>query len=500
VIFQRRIHSLAGADTPTACFDFDSPSASAAAANALGPATIPPRHTPQPDPHPSPYSMPPSVAVHALSDSFSEVWPRLVRAVGAEVAAPDDPASADGARPVAVIVAAAGCESDALPVLEALRRDGGPPAAVVGAESDYALVRGLLRAGAAEYFAFPAEVGGLRTWLADRVADAADAARRDAREEARHGAFGRLVGASRPLREVLASAEMMSGSGSSTVLILGETGTGKDVLAQAIHERSPRAAGRFVEVNCAALPANLLEAELFGYEKGAFTDARSAKMGLVETAEGGTLFLDEIGDLPVELQGKLLRVLETKRTRRLGGLRDVQVDVRVIAATHVDLAQRVRERRFREDLFYRLDVLSLTLPPLRERDGDVELLANHFAEEFGRTYGVPVQPLSAEVRAAMREYAWPGNVRQLRNAVERAVILGRGAITVENLRIGGGGPPSTTPGVLPFPATLEAIQAAAAQAAVAACVGNKSRAADLLGISRKGLYALLRSGGAEEAS
>jgi DNA-binding NtrC family response regulator len=438
-----------------------------------------------------------AVAVHALSDSFCEVWPRLIRSTGAECVSAEEGVP-EGARPVAVLVAAAGREMDAVPLLEALRRDGGPPAAVVGAEGDYALVRGLLRAGAAEYFAFPAEVGGLRTWLADRVADAADAAQREAREEARQGAFGRLVGGSRPLREVLASAQMMSGSGSSTVLILGETGTGKDVLAQAIHERSPRAAGRFVEVNCAALPANLLEAELFGYEKGAFTDARSAKMGLVETAEGGTLFLDEIGDLPVELQGKLLRVLETKRTRRLGGLRDVQVDVRVIAATHVDLAQRVRERRFREDLFYRLDVLSLTLPPLRERDGDVELLADHFTEEFGRAYGVAVQPLSADVRTAIREYAWPGNVRQLRNAVERAVILGRGEISREHLRLGGEGAPAASAGVLPFPARLDQIQTAAAHAALTACAGNKSRAADMLGISRKGLYALLRSGTREE--
>jgi DNA-binding NtrC family response regulator len=438
-----------------------------------------------------------SVAVHALSDSFCEVWPRLIRSTGAEFVAVEDGVPGD-ARPLAVLVAAAGREMDAVPLLEALRRDGGPPAAVVGAEGDYALVRRLLRAGADEYFVFPAEVGELRIWLADRVSGALDAAQREAREEARQGAFGRLVGSSQTLREVLASAEMMSGSGSSTVLILGETGTGKDVLAQAIHERSPRAAGRFVEVNCAALPANLLEAELFGYEKGAFTDARSAKMGLVETAEGGTLFLDEIGDLPVELQGKLLRVLETKRTRRLGGLRDVQVDVRVIAATHVDLAQRVRERRFREDLFYRLDVLSLTLPPLRERDGDVELLADHFAEEFGRAYGVAVQPLSAEVRAALREYPWPGNVRQLRNAVERAVILGRGEITREHLRLAGeGGAPAASAGVLPFPARLDQIQTAAAHAALTACAGKKSRAADMLGISRKGLYALLRNGAAE---
>jgi DNA-binding NtrC family response regulator len=437
-----------------------------------------------------------SVAVHALSESFSEVWPRLIRSTGAEFVSMEDGAPGD-ARPLAVLVAAAGCEVDALPLLEALRRDGGPPAAVVGAEGDYALVRRLLRAGAAEYFVLPAEVGELRTWLVDRVSGALQAEQRQAREEARHAAFARLVGASRPLRDVLSAAEVMSGSGTSTVLILGETGTGKDVLAQAIHERSPRAAGRFVEVNCAALPANLLEAELFGYEKGAFTDARSAKMGLVEAAEGGTLFLDEIGDLPVELQGKLLRVLETRRTRRLGGLRDVQVDVRVIAATHVDLGQRVHERRFREDLFYRLDVLSLTLPPLRERNGDVELLADHFAEEFGRAYGVTVQPLSPEVRTAMRDYAWPGNVRQLRNAVERAVILGRGEITHEHLRIGGGAPAANA-GVLPFPARLDQIQTAAAQAALTACAGNKSRAADMLGISRKGLYALLRAGAGEE--
>lgn len=441
--------------------------------------------------------MPHAVAVVAVSDSFGEVWPRLIAALGAECVTLDSAGGLGGVpAPAAAVVCGAGRETAALDAVRGVR-SAGVPVCLVGTEGSHVLARQARAAGGDDYFVFPAEVGELRAWLQGQLSRATLRGLGEARELARPAAFGRLLGESRGLRQVLRSAELLSDSGSSTILITGETGTGKDMLAQAVHERSPRAAARFVEINCAALPTHLLEAELFGYEKGAFTDARSAKPGLVEAAEGGTLFLDEIGDLPLELQGKLLRLLETRRSRRLGALREVQVDTRVIAATHVELAQRVRDGRFREDLFYRLDVLALTLPPLREREADAVLLAEHFGREFGRTYGVEVPPLSPAVRAAVQAYPWPGNVRQLRNAVERAVILGRGEITLEHLRLHGTNRPVEA-SLLPFPATLDQIQAAAAQAAVAACAGNKSRAADLLGISRKGLYGLLRAGSAGE--
>ena len=436
--------------------------------------------------------MAPAIAVVPVSDSFSDILPRLIAAAGADCVSAFQPGDIQDGSAAAVLVCAAGREADALSVVKALREGEQHLVGVVGTETDHAIARQLRRAGADDYFVFPAEVGELRAWLQEVIAASARRVATRSAGEARANGFSRLIGSSRPLRTVLDCAAILSGSGSSTVLITGETGTGKDVLAQALHEASPRAGARFVEVNCAALPANLLEAELFGYEKGAFTDARSAKVGLVEAADGGTLFLDEIGDLPLELQGKLLRFLETKRTRRLGAVREIKVDTRVVAATHVDLEQRVRDRRFREDLFYRLDVLTLTLPPLRDREGDALLLAEHFAREFGETYGLTIHPLAPEVRSAIQTAAWPGNVRQLRNAVERAVILGRGEISVQNLRLGRT-PAFTSASVLPFPATMDSIQAAAAHAAVAACAGNKSRAADLLGISRKGLYALLRT-------
>ncbi|HEX6373308.1 MAG TPA: sigma 54-interacting transcriptional regulator [Longimicrobium sp.] len=433
-----------------------------------------------------------TVAVVPVSEAFSDLLPRLIGSAGADHVSVTTPGElADLPAVCAVLVCAGGREAEALGRVRELRQSTDRAIAVVGVDTEHATARRMRRVGADDYFVLPPELSELRDWVREQVSRAAQPA--GAGDEGAGGpGMSRLIGASPALREVLDAARVMSGAGSSTVLITGETGTGKDVLAQAIHECSPRAGGRFVEVNCAALPAHLLEAELFGYEKGAFTDARAAKAGLVEVAEGGTLFLDEIGDLPMALQGKLLRFLESRRARRLGALREVPVNARVIAATHVDLAERVREGRFREDLFYRLDVLTLTLPPLRDREGDVLLLAGHFLREFAQAYGFPVRPLAPEVRAAVQGYAWPGNVRQLRNSIERGVILGQGVVTVENLRLGSA-PGATNAGVIPFPATMEVIQASAAHAAVVACAGNKSRAADLLGISRKGLYALLRT-------
>lgn len=429
-----------------------------------------------------------------LSDSFGELWPRLAASagVGLEVVAEHAPQAA-GEAVCGRLVAAGGAEEAAVSYLARSARDTPHPVVVVGAETHHRLATATVRAGADDYFALPGDLAPLHAWIEEHAERCARAARAQqlARDERAEFSFDQIIGRSDRLREALDRAARVIPQGSATVLIRGETGTGKDLLAQAIHYHGPRAAQPFVEVNCAALPPNLLEAELFGYERGAFTDARVAKAGLFETAHRGTLFLDEIGDLAPELQGKLLRVLEKKRVRRLGSVRDSDVDVRIIAASHVDLAAQVRERRFREDLFYRLNVIPLLLPALRERGDDVFLLAEHFAEHFAREYGVPRPVLTPAVRRALATHAWPGNVRELRNSMERATLLGGGTLRDDDLFPGGisGVPPAA--GQLPFPATLDEIQRAAAHAMLHACGGNKSRAAERLGVSRKGLYTLL---------
>ncbi len=232
-----------------------------------------------------------------------------------------------------------------------------------------------------------------------------------------------MLGDSPAFRKVLDMVPRVAASPSATVLIKGETGTGKELLAHAIHKHSTRSKEPFLEINCSAMPTTLLESELFGYEKGAFTDARQRKIGLIEKASGGTFFLDEIGDMELELQAKLLRVLEQKAIRRLGGTANMEVDIRFIAATHRDLEKMIKEGRFREDLYYRLNVLTLELPPLRERKEDAILLAEHFISEFNLEYRKQIQGLTDGAREAMRNYHWPGNIRELRNALERAVLV-----------------------------------------------------------------------------
>ena len=236
-----------------------------------------------------------------------------------------------------------------------------------------------------------------------------------------------LVGSSPSFRAVLANIDIVAPV-DSAVLIQGETGTGKEVVARAIHEASPRRANRFVALNCAAIPSTLLESELFGYEKGAFTGAVSQSMGRFQVADRGTLFLDEIGDLPLELQPKLLRALQEKQVERLGGRQTVQVDVRIIAATNQDLGQMVRERRFRADLFYRLNVIPMMLPPLRERRDDIPLLAEHFVQKFARQQGKTIEAIPADVMAALEYHNWPGNIRELQNVIERGVVMTAGNV------------------------------------------------------------------------
>ncbi len=238
--------------------------------------------------------------------------------------------------------------------------------------------------------------------------------------------LGAVIGESPAIRQARVMLQKVARSPGSTILLGGESGTGKDLAAQVIHHASDRASKPFVNITCSALQETLLESELFGHEKGAFTDAKTQKKGLLEAAQGGTVFLDEIGEMSQGLQAKLLRFLESKTFKRVGGNQDIRVDVRVIAATHRDLEAEVRAGRFREDLFYRLRVLPVVLPPMRERPGDVPRLVRHFTERFAREFHKPVCGVTREALAMLESYPWPGNVRELKNAVERAVLLADG--------------------------------------------------------------------------
>ncbi len=435
----------------------------------------------------------------ALSESFRASLGELVRELGGEweVCAPD----AVPAEAAAVLVLAGGAEQVAVDRLAEVT--GAAPRYVAGALADHRVAAAAVRAGAQDYFALPEDMEPLRRALerAARSAAGRAAAGKFAAEERQGTGFDAIVGRSPALRAALDQAARVARHRDVTVLLGGETGTGKELLARAIHYHSPRATEPFVEVNCAAIPENLLESELFGHEKGAFTGAIAAKPGLFELAHGGTLFLDELGSLPLELQAKLLRALEARTIRRVGGQATKAVDVRVLAATHVDLKGAVARGEFREDLYYRLHVVAITLPPLRDREGDVELLAQTFAERLARAYGLPVPALGPAVRQALRGHRWPGNVRELRNAIERALVLSPpGELRADELFAG----PVTVPapavaplepagpgGGLPFPADLDTVIRAAVKAMLDLTGGNKSEAARRLGISRPRLQRLL---------
>ncbi len=250
-----------------------------------------------------------------------------------------------------------------------------------------------------------------------------------AQQHERFGVQG-IIGESAQMQSVIQRIKRIIGRRWVTVLVRGETGTGKEVIARAIHYGSSETAPNapFVEVNCTAIPENLLEAELFGYEKGAFTDAKFSKKGLFEVAEGGTLFLDEIGDMSLVLQAKLLKAIEEKRIRRLGGTQSLEVKTRIMAGTHAQLEKNIEEGRFRRDLYYRLNVITITLPPLRERGNDILVLARHFLNSYATEYDASVRHFTSAAEQALMSYDWPGNVRELQHVIERAVLLGDGPV------------------------------------------------------------------------
>jgi len=315
------------------------------------------------------------------------------------------------------------------------------------------------------------------------------------RERAQQFSFDQIIGESPAMREMLALAHKVAESDVSSVLLQGESGTGKDLVAKAIHYHSARADNPFVAINCAALPGTLIESELFGYEKGAFTDAKARKEGLFEQAEGGTLFLDEIGELELSLQAKLLRVLEEGAFRRVGGLKDLPLDVRVIAASNRDLKTEGEAGRFRSDLFYRLSVIQIDIPPLRERGDDIRVLAEHYMSNFRRRLRKNVDAIDPEALATFRRYQWPGNVRELRNVIERAMILEDGdEITPKYLPRGlavesraASTVPPLTPDHICLPAdgvSLEDVEMSLVRQALERSGGNQTKAAEFLHISR----------------
>jgi DNA-binding NtrC family response regulator len=315
--------------------------------------------------------------------------------------------------------------------------------------------------------------------------------------------FGQIIGDAPALREVLQKVEQVAPTG-STVLLRGETGTGKELVAHAIHINSAREEKPFVRVNCAALAAGVLESELFGHEKGAFTGAVARRPGRFELANGGTLFLDECGDIPAEVQVKLLRVLQEREFERVGGTETVKVDVRVVSATHRNLEEQIAQGKFREDLYYRLNVFPIQLPPLRDRLEDLPRLVEHFVGKFNRVTGKQVRGFDQGALAAMAQYAWPGNVRELENVVERAIIVARGSeVAATDLDFGRRAQQNTPVPVVPasagkpLQARLQDQERAEIVAAIERNQGNIAQAARQLGINRSTLYYRLRKHGLE---
>ena len=400
---------------------------------------------------------------------------------------------------------------DGFELLRRLAAQGnGPPAIVITAfgniETAVATMHDL---GAFWFLEKPIEPRALRVLL-DRAAAQqrlAEEAERLKRELSYQGVLADLVGRSPAMREMFSLIRQVAPS-KAAVLITGESGTGKELVARAIHSLSPRAAGPFVAINCAAMPETLMESELFGHEKGAFTGALERRAGCFELAQNGTLLLDEIGDMPIATQAKLLRVLEDSRVRRLGGKSETLVDVRVIASTNKVLEEALKKGQVREDLYYRLNVFHIALPPLRERMDDLPLLAEALLRDLNKKHNTKVVDLAPEVLDQLQHYSWPGNIRELRNALERAVILGgEGTIGIEHLPLHFNSPAAATKAGddgplqvrLSIGATVGEAERILIQRTLEHTKNNKTRAAEILGISLKTLHNKLKEYGSAES-
>jgi len=408
--------------------------------------------------------------------------------------------------------------------IEVLRRikaiDASATVVMVTATDDLKTAVEAMRLGAYDYVSKPFDLDRLRV-IAQNALDRHELRQEvefHRKESVRKFGFHRIVGPSGKLKEVVEIARKVAKSEATTVMLQGESGTGKDVVAQAIHYESARATRPFIPINCTALPEELLESELMGHEKGAFTDAKTAKKGLFEVADGGTVFLDEIGDMKPGLQAKLLRFIENKAFRRVGGHRDIQVDVRIIAATNKNLEDLVKRGIFREDLYFRLNVIPIRIPPLRERPEDIVPLAEFFLSEFSREFKRPSLSISDVAKRQMLSYGWPGNVREMRNVIERAIILGAGG-SVDSLDLPGHVPMpeavgSPSPGIVtgeeaatlpiveepgrtetkvpwfrlpPSGIVLEDVEREFIRQALEITQGNQTKAADALGLTRDAL-------------
>jgi two-component system response regulator HydG len=378
---------------------------------------------------------------------------------------------------------------DGMELLKQLReREVEIPTIVATAFGEVSTAVAAMRAGAEDYLTKPIDFDALllvveRTLARQEIKSEAENLRRQLRARDKEGLEG-LLGASPAMQRVYQMVRQVSGA-RATVLITGESGTGKGEVARALHSLGPRKGAPFVSLHCAALAESLLESELFGHEKGSFTGAAQRRIGRFEQADGGTLFLDEIGEIPAATQIKLLRVLQERTFERVGGNETIKVDVRVVAATNKNLADEVREHRFREDLYYRLNVVHIDMPPLRQRGNDVVLLAEHFLRHFARENQRRIDGFSDDARAKLVAHRWPGNVRELENAIERAVVFTEGEL-VEAEALPFDAAPATIEGGPRIPgATMAELEKHAIMATLDAVGGSTSRAAEMLDISAR---------------
>lgn len=366
------------------------------------------------------------------------------------------------------------------------------PIFVLTARSDVDTAIEAMKAGANEYFSKPVNVTELTTILrkaldARPLLEEASTARKERRQRY---SLSALIGAHPRMEAVRDFIRGVASARSVSVLLLGESGVGKNLAARVIHHASEESTGRFVELNCAALPPALLEAELFGYMRGAFTDARESKPGLAEIADGGTLFLDEVGELPLQLQVKLLNFLESRSFRRLGGTRELRVDLRVITATNRPLEELVAEQAFRQDLYYRISVASHTLPPLRDIASDIPVFANTFVKKLARELGKDIDGIESDALQLLQAFSWPGNARELHNVLERALIFASGPkLTAKDLPpLGAASLSGARPFELPRDLTLREVEREYIRLALEAHDDNVAACAESLGISRKNLW------------